>query len=203
MDAETAAQAFEPFFTTKDASQGSGLGLSMVYGIVKQSGGFTWIDSTPGAGTSVYVLLPAVEDAATPSRDEPAVARQAATAGGRILLVEDDPEVRALFGVFLREGGYVVHEAGDGDEALQEFERMGADIDVVMTDVVMPHVSGPSLVGALRARKPGLRVLYVSGYTDQLEIDGHDPLAAYVAKPVTRGALLDHLGGLLGRTVRG
>jgi two-component system cell cycle sensor histidine kinase/response regulator CckA len=175
----------------------------MVYGIVKQSGGYTWIDSTPGAGTSVHVLLPAVEEAASPLRAEPAPAGPAVAAGGRVLLVEDDPEVRRLFGAFLRAGGYLVHEAGDGDEALQEFERTGADIDVVMTDVVMPHVSGPSLVGALRARKPELRVLYVSGYTDQLDIDGHDPLAAYVAKPVTRGALLDRVATLLGRAVQG
>jgi signal transduction histidine kinase/DNA-binding response OmpR family regulator len=202
MDADTAAQAFEPFFTTKDPSRGSGLGLSMVYGIVKQSGGFTWIDSTPGAGTSIHVLLPAVAEAASPVPDKPPAARRTAAAGGRILLVEDDPEVRALFGAFLRDDGYLVVEAGDGDDALRAFERAGGDIDVVMTDVVMPHVSGPALVGALRARKLDLRVLYVSGYTDELEIDARDPLAVYVTKPVTRSALLHHVGTLLGRTAR-
>ena len=199
MDADTAAQAFEPFFTTKDATRGSGLGLSMVYGIVKQSGGFTWIETAPGAGTSVHVLLPAVQDdVATPARDEhPAPARTSAP-GGTVLLVEDDPEVRTLFTAFLRDAGYVVREAGDGQEALETFERYADDIDVVVTDVVMPNVSGPSLVSALRARRPDVRVLFVSGYTEQLELDAGDPHAAHVTKPVTRGVLLREVAGLLG-----
>ncbi|MFN7977221.1 MAG: response regulator [Vicinamibacterales bacterium] len=199
MDPDTAAQAFEPFFTTKDATRGSGLGLSMVYGIVKQSGGFTWIETAPGAGTSVHVLLPAVhDDAATSSRDDtPALAR-AASPGGTVLLVEDDPEVRTLFTAFLRDAGYVVREAGDGQEALETFERHADDIDVVVTDVVMPNVSGPSLASALRARRADVRVLFVSGYTDQLELDAGDPLAAHVTKPVTRSVLLRELAALLG-----
>jgi signal transduction histidine kinase/DNA-binding response OmpR family regulator len=198
MDPDTAAQAFEPFFTTKDASRGSGLGLSMVYGIVKQSGGFTWIETAPGAGTSVHVLLPAVQDddLATPRDEAPAAAR-VETSGGTVLLVEDDPEVRTLFTAFLRDGGYVVREAADGQEALELFERHAEHIDVVVTDVVMPNVSGPSLVGALRARKPGVRVLFVSGYTDQLDL-ADDPLAAHVAKPVTRSVLLTHVATLMG-----
>ncbi|MGE0813545.1 MAG: response regulator [Vicinamibacterales bacterium] len=201
MDPDTAGQAFEPFFTTKDASHGSGLGLSMVYGIVKQSGGFTWIDTAPGAGTSVHVLLPAVEEALAPAaRDETALPGRTEARGATVLLVEDDPEVRTLFTTFLRDAGYEVREAGDGEEALQIFERYGADIDVVMTDVVMPNVSGPSLASALRARKPDIRVLFVSGYTDQLQIDGEDPLAGHVAKPVTRGVLLKHVATLLGHT---
>ena len=124
MDPETAAQAFEPFFTTKDASRGSGLGLSMVYGIVKQSGGFTWIETAPGAGTSVHVLLPAVHDDDVPApRDDAAASSRIESAGGTVLLVEDDPEVRTLFTTFLKDGGYVVLEAGDGQEALEIFER--------------------------------------------------------------------------------
>ncbi|MFN8644378.1 MAG: response regulator [Candidatus Binatia bacterium] len=200
MDADTAAQAFEPFFTTKDASRGSGLGLSMVYGIVKQSGGFTWIETAPGAGTSVHVLLPAVhDDEPAPVRDETPGAGRLTSPGGTVLLVEDDPEVRTLFTAFLRDAGYHVREAGDGQEALELFERHLEDIDVVVTDVVMPNVSGPSLVSALRTRKPDVRVLFVSGYTDQLEIDAADPLASHVAKPVTRGVLLREIAGLLGR----
>ena len=201
MDPDTAAQAFEPFFTTKDASRGSGLGLSMVYGIVKQSEGFTWIETAPGAGTSVHVLLPAVHDgdASAPREDTAPPARIEST-GGTVLLVEDDPEVRTLFTTFLRDGGYVVREAGDGQEALEMFERYADDIDVVVTDVVMPNISGPSLVSALRARKPDVRVLFVSGYTDQLELDSRDPHAAHVAKPVTRSALLKHIATLMGQS---
>jgi len=200
MDPDTAAQAFEPFFTTKDASQGSGLGLSMVYGIIKQSGGFTWIETAPGAGTSVHVLLPSVHDdeVSTPREDGAASAR-IESAGGTVLLVEDDPEVRSLFTTFLRDGGYVVREAADGQEALEVFERHAGDIDVVVTDVVMPNVSGPALASALRARKPDVRVLFVSGYTDQLELDSLDPKAAHVAKPVTRAALLRQIAALLGQ----
>ncbi|MBP7779347.1 MAG: response regulator [Acidobacteria bacterium] len=201
MDPETAAQAFEPFFTTKDASRGSGLGLSMVYGIVKQSGGFTWIETAPGAGTSVHVLLPAVhDDDVVAARDDGSASSRIESAGGTVLLVEDDPEVRTIFTTFLKDGGYVVLEAGDGREALEIFERHAAAIDVVVTDVVMPNVSGPSLVSALRARNPGVRVLFVSGYTDQLELDGQDPYAAHVTKPVTRSALLKHVAALIGQS---
>ena len=201
MDADTAAQAFEPFFTTKDATRGSGLGLSMVYGIVKQSDGFTWIETAPGAGTSVHVLLPAVHDDDVPvPREDAGIAARVESAGGTVLLVEDDPEVRTLFSTFLRDGGYLVREAGDGQEALEMFERHADEIDVVVTDVVMPNVSGPSLVSALRARRPDVRVLFVSGYTDQLELSGQDPHAAHVAKPVTRGALLKHIAALMGQS---
>ena len=199
MDAETAGQAFEPFFTTKDATRGSGLGLSMVYGIVKQSGGYTWIETAPGAGTTVHVLLPAVdEEPAVIHRDDgPSPARPEAPSG-TVLLVEDDPEVRSLFSAFLRDGGYRVVEAADGQEALETFERQADDIDVVMTDVVMPNVSGPALASALRARRPTVKVLYVSGYTEQLELGGPEPNTTHLAKPITRGALLKHIALLLG-----
>ena len=197
MDMETAAQAFEPFFTTKDASRGSGLGLSMVYGIVKQSGGYTWIETAPGAGTSVHVLLPSVdEEPAVLPREDHAAPMPLATPAGAVLLVEDDPEVRALFSAFLRDGGYEVVEAADGQEALEIFERRGDAIDVVMTDVVMPNVSGPALASALRARRPGVKVLYVSGYTEQLELGGPEPNTTHLPKPVTRVALLKHLAML-------
>jgi len=201
MDADTAAQAFEPFFTTKDAARGSGLGLSMVYGIVKQSGGYTWIESTPGVGTAVHVLLPAV-DAACASRPlaAPSVAADAPAAGGTVLLVEDDPEVRALFATFLTHAGYHVLEAADGREALEVFERRAAAVDVVVTDVVMPNVSGPALAGALRARRPDVKLLYVSGYNEQGEPGpSGEPGAVHLPKPVTRAALLRQVAALIGR----
>ena len=198
MDQHTAAQAFEPFFTTKDATHGSGLGLSMVYGIVKQSGGFTWIDSVPGAGASVHVLLPAVPDAAPAATREEAQPHALPVRHGTILLVEDDPEVRALFSTFLRQAGYDVLEAADGRAAVAAFDARHRDIDVLMTDVVMPNTSGPALAASLCARSPRLRVLFVSGHADQLALDGGPPAGlAYLQKPITRMALLRQVATLL------
>jgi PAS domain S-box-containing protein len=201
MDADTVAQAFEPFFTTKDPARGSGLGLSMVYGIVKQSGGYTWIESTPGVGTAVHVLLPAVDAASAPQPlTTPAVPADAQAVGGTVLLVEDDPEVRALFATFLTHAGYHVLEAADGREALEVFERWAAAVDVVVTDVVMPNVSGPALAGALRTRRPDVKLLYVSGYNEQGEPGpAVEPGAAHLPKPVTRSALLRQVAALIGR----
>ncbi|MGD9903089.1 MAG: response regulator [Vicinamibacterales bacterium] len=199
MDADTALQAFEPFFTTKDASRGSGLGLSMVYGIVKQSGGYTWIDSTPGVGTTVHVLLPAVDAALEPQpAASPDAAVEARPVSGTVLLVEDDPEVRALFATFLAHAGYEVLEAADGREALDVFEERAGGVDVVVTDVVMPNISGPALAGALRARRPDVKLLYVSGYNEQVDTSaGGEPGAVHLPKPVTRTALLRQVAALL------
>ena len=199
MDQPTAAQAFEPFFTTKDATHGSGLGLSMVYGIVKQSGGFTWIDSVPGTGASVHVLLPAVPDAApAATAGDEAQPQALPVRHGTILLVEDDPEVRALFSTFLRQAGYDVLEAADGRAAVEAFDARHRDIDVLMTDVVMPNTSGPVLAASLRARSPRLKILFVSGHADQLALDGGPPAGlAYLQKPITRMALLRQVATLL------
>ena len=199
MDQHTAAQAFEPFFTTKDATHGSGLGLSMVYGIVKQSGGFTWIDSVPGTGASVHVLLPAVPDAApAATAGDEAQPQALPVRHGTILLVEDDPEVRALFSTFLRQAGYDVLEAADGRAAVEAFDARHRDIDVLMTDVVMPNTSGPVLAASLRARSPRLKILFVSGHADQLALDGGPPAGlAYLQKPITRMALLRQVATLL------
>jgi signal transduction histidine kinase/CheY-like chemotaxis protein len=195
MDADTIAQAFEPFFTTKDPSRGSGLGLSMVHGIVKQSGGHTWIESTPGVGTSVHVLLPAwVETAADRATAAPVPAAPPAPQPGTVLLVEDDPEVRALFATFLRQAGHTVVEAADGREALAAFDARGGAFDLVVSDVVMPHVSGPSLVRALRARRESLKVLFLSGYNDPF---GTVQAEAHLHKPVSRAALLGQVADLL------
>jgi two-component system cell cycle sensor histidine kinase/response regulator CckA len=202
MDHDTAAQAFEPFFTTKDSSKGSGLGLSMVYGIVKQSGGYTWIDTAPGAGTAVHVLLPAVaETAGAPrvtSADPVPAPPRAAAGGATVLLVEDDPEVRGLFSKFLEAAGHTVIEATDGRDALETFDARGADIDLVVTDVVMPNVSGPALTSAIRARRPDVKVLFVSGYADELEAGtAHAPHTVLVHKPITRQVLVDNVAALL------
>ena len=200
MDEDTAGQAFEPFFTTKDSTKGSGLGLSMVYGIVKQSDGYTWIDTSPGAGTAVHVLLPAVNAPVGPRRQrhDTLVQSPPPASGITILLVEDDPEVRNLFSRFLDKAGYTVIEAVDGRDALETFDARANEIDLVITDVVMPNVSGPALVSALRARRPGIKVLYVSGYAEQLEADAATgPNATLLHKPVTRSRLVDEVATLL------
>ncbi len=203
MDEDTAAQAFEPFFTTKDSTKGSGLGLSMVYGIVKQSGGYTWIDTAPGAGTAVHILLPAIDAPVGPRRlrHDPLVESPPPLTGATILLVEDDPEVRSLFARFLGKAGYVVIEAVDGRDALEVFDARSADIDLVVTDVVMPNVSGPALASALRARRPGIKVLFVSGYAEQLEPGATTGLhLTLLHKPVTRSMLVAEVAALLGGT---
>jgi nitrogen-specific signal transduction histidine kinase len=187
MDGDTVAQAFEPFFTTKDPSRGSGLGLSMVYGIVKQSGGYTWIESAPGAGTAVHVLLPAVDAAVEPRRRRAsALAPAGPRPAGTVLLVEDNGDVRALFSGFLRQAGFTVIEAADGRDALDQFDRQPGPVDLVVTDVVMPQMSGPSLVGAL---------------ADELALERASSSGpAVLHKPVTRAALIRAVTGLLDGT---
>ncbi len=199
MDPDTVAQAFEPFFTTKDVSRGSGLGLSMVYGIVKQSDGYTWIESAPGAGTAVHVLLPGVDGAidSRPVDHAPSIAAGAVVTG-TVLIVEDDPEVRTLFAAFLRHAGYDVLEAADGREALDVFERRGTRVDLVVTDVVMPNVSGPALAGALRARCPDVKLLFVSGYHEKTTAGpAGESGTVHLPKPVTRAVLLRQVAALL------
>jgi signal transduction histidine kinase/DNA-binding response OmpR family regulator len=198
MDPDTVAQAFEPFFTTKDVSRGSGLGLSMVYGIVKQSDGYTWIESAPGAGTTVHVLLPGVDGAVENRQADHAPSTAAnGVVTGTVLIVEDDPEVRALFAAFLRHAGYDVLEAADGREALDVFERRAEPVDLVVTDVVMPNVSGPALAGALRARCPDVKLLFVSGYNEQTAGPAAESGTVHLPKPVTRAVLLRQVAALL------
>ncbi len=165
MDGETQRHIFEPFFTTKELGRGTGLGLATVYGIVKQSGGYITVESTPGKGSTFRILLPRVQE--TAPKAEPA-ADATAPARGRetILLVEDEDVVRELAREALQDGGYTVLEARHPGEALLVAERQGDGLDLLLTDVVMPHMSGPELAQRLREQRPGLRVLFMSGYTD-------------------------------------
>jgi two-component system cell cycle sensor histidine kinase/response regulator CckA len=197
MDAETLAQAFNPFFTTKDTSQGTGLGLSMVYGIVKQSGGYTWIESRVGVGTTVHILLPGLAEAGA------ATAAEASRPGlgltrGTVLLVEDDTEVRRLFAAFLRHGGYDVVEATNGRDAVVAFDARAADVDLIVTDVVMPGLSGPALTELLRRRRPDMKALFVSGYAEEFDLRFvGQARTAHLVKPVTRGNLLAEVTALI------
>lgn len=190
MDAETQRRVFEPFFTTKKAGVGTGLGLSTVYGIVKQSGGFIWVSSAEGRGTTFEIYLPRVDQAEA----EVAAAPSASPTrpGGRILLVEDDPGVRGLMAELLEARGYTVRAAGSPAEALAWAESSSEPLDLLVTDVVMPGLGGPELADRLGALRPGLRILFVSGYAgDALARHGEiGPGRRFLSKPFSEAALL-------------
>jgi len=187
MDEATRTHAFEPFFTTKGPAQGTGLGLAMVYGIVRQSGGAISLQSAPGAGTRVRIHLPrgGASDVA-----EPAIA-PVAESRGLVLLVEDEPRVRSQARRLLQRSGYEVLEASDGAEAKRIFAERQGDIDVVVTDVVMPMVGGVEMVATLRAVQPGLPVVFVSGYTAEEQDLPLGDRTAFLTKPYTIEALCD------------
>ncbi len=191
MKRETLARVFEPFFTTKDVGKGTGLGLSMVYGFTKQSGGHVKVYSEPGEGTTVKVYLPRLlseaEGVDTAHSTEPDRAR----AGQSILVVEDDHDVRQYTVTILNELGYRVVEAQDGPSALRLLERRGEVIALLFTDVVMPGMSGGELAAKARELRPGLKVLFTSGYTRNAIVHGGrlDPGVEMISKPFTYQAL--------------
>jgi CheY-like chemotaxis protein len=191
---------FEPFFTTKEKGKGTGLGLAMTYGFVKQSGGHVEIESHPGRGTTVRLFLPRAAQAVEPLRDEvPAHARPAPrSAGQTIMLVEDDELVRRYARDQLVGLGYTVLEAHDGSQALGLLDG-GESIDLLFTDVVMPGMSGRELADRARASCPGLRVLYTSGYAqDAIVHDGRlDAGVQLLAKPYRRDELARRISGVL------
>jgi len=163
IDPETLEHIFEPFFTTKELGKGTGLGLPSVYGSVKQAGGYIWVDSEVGRGSTFSLYLPRAE--AEPAPAEPVPAGPAEVEGrGTILLVEDEPSVRSVARRALSRCGYTVLEAADGAEALRVYEEHGGRVDLLLTDVVMPRMGGPELYKELRTRDPDLPVLFMSGY---------------------------------------
>ncbi|WP_189168923.1 ATP-binding protein [Pilimelia anulata] len=189
MDTATLRRVFDPFFTTKEVGKGTGLGLSTVFGIVKQSRGNVWIYSEPGRGTTVKVYLPRTHE-----RPAPPAPADPAAAGGResVLLVEDEPQVRALLHRILGENGYTVTEAAGPAAALDLLRAGEVPVDLLVTDVVMPGMSGPQLAAAAAEHRPELRVLFLSGYPDRT-ITHHgdlDERAAFLQKPVVAPALL-------------
>ena len=186
MDAETCARVFEPFFTTKPHGKGTGLGLATVHGIVAQSGGFVDVGSEPGRGTTFTIHLPRVErDAAAATAVTPPAPAETVTGSGTILLVEDDGALRELLSRTLNEAGYRVIAPPSPDEALRLVRERAADPDLLVTDVVMPGMSGPTLARELVAIKSGLRVLLISGYTDDamLRMGAFDAGKALLLKP--------------------
>ena len=164
MDASTRARAFEPFFTTKPKGKGTGLGLATVYGIVEQSGGGIALETAPGRGTAIRIYLPVTD--AVAEEPEPAPVPVATEGSETLLLVEDNAAVRELSARALRRRGYTVYEAAGGDEAIDWSTRSPIKPDLLVTDVVMPGLSGPNLAARLMQQNPKMRVLYVSGYSD-------------------------------------
>jgi signal transduction histidine kinase/CheY-like chemotaxis protein len=193
MDAETRARAFEPFFTTKALGHGTGLGLSTVYGIVKQSDGYIWVDSEPQQGTRVRIYLPAVDEpveAIEPKRTQPAVA--APRGSETLLLVEDEEGVRDLISEWLGGHGYAVLVASNGADALALAARQQGRIDLLIADVIMPQMGGPALAARLLPVRPEMKVIYVSGYADEAIGDPQVLAAgaAFLQKPFSLDTLV-------------
>jgi PAS domain S-box-containing protein len=199
MDAETRARVFEPFFTTKRIGEGTGLGLATVYGIIKQSDGFVWVYSEPGGGTTFRIYLP--EHAEPPAVSPEHPVPPAATAGAeRILLVEDEEAVRRMAARALTGRGYTVLEATNGAEAMELVRRDPDSIDLVVTDVIMPVVGGRELGDRLAELRPGLRLLFMSGYTDDDVVRRGllSPGSPFLQKPFEPDALARKVREILG-----
>jgi signal transduction histidine kinase/CheY-like chemotaxis protein len=188
MDPETQSHIFEPFFTTKEPGQGTGLGLATVYGIVRQSGGSISVDSEPGEGSTFTIYLPRVQEA--PEKRE-AASLPPARGSETLLVVEDENEVRVLVQKILEDYGYIVLSAGTIAEALRIAERHAGPIHLLVTDMVMPQMSGSELAECLRSLRPEVAALYMSGYTDHAIVNdgrsGHG--APFIQKPFTPDAL--------------
>jgi CheY-like chemotaxis protein len=199
MDEPTLSRIFEPFFTTKEAGEGSGLGLSMVYGIVTQSSGKITASSVPGAGSVFEVRMPIAgsSEAAVRSERNNAPAPEQRSLG--ILLVEDDRAVRETLAAALGDSGYRVFKASNGHEALEVHTQRRPEIDLLLSDVVMPALGGPELAKRLLVERPSLPVLLMSGYSDELFAHGPlDERIGFLQKPFTLDQLVARVNELVG-----
>jgi two-component system cell cycle sensor histidine kinase/response regulator CckA len=203
MDLPTLQQVFEPFFTTKPAGSGTGLGLATVYGIVKQSGGYVWVESAPGTGTTVTACLPqAAAEAALPEDALPDNLRLE-WRPGTVLVVEDEEGVRDLVHRVLQEQGHQVLDAPDGDSALSMLEEFGAELDLVLCDIVVPGIGAAELDQRIRQLRPDLPIVYMSGYSrdEMIERGLVDPDRPFLPKPFTGEELSELVGRELGPVV--
>ena len=200
MDAETQAHIFEPFFTTKEQGKGTGLGLATVYGVVKQSGGFIWVYSELGKGTCFKIYLPRVDQPVEKTGSAQTLS-EAPRGTGTILLTEDEQDVREVAREFLESGGYTVIEARNGAEAMELVAKHQGDIDLLVTDMVMPGMTGQELGKLLRQKRAGLPVLYMSGYTEHAAAESlvEDASIRLLAKPFSRWAFLRAIHDILKR----
>jgi two-component system, cell cycle sensor histidine kinase and response regulator CckA len=192
MDEKTRSRIFEPFFTTKEQGKGTGLGLATVFGIVKQSGGYIWVYSQPGHGTSFKIYLPTV-DVAEETLHSVEDVEEPPRGAETVLVVEDDAMLREVTSDFLQSSGYIVLSAGSPKEALQFAEEQNPAIDLLVTDLIMPEMNGRELANRLSKARPKLKVLYVSGYTDGIVQDGSHVTSeggdAFLEKPYSRRSL--------------
>jgi CheY-like chemotaxis protein len=189
MDSDTLARAFEPFFTTKPIGDGTGLGLSVVDGIVNQMGGFLRVASEPGTGTRFTLHFPIVPAPI----EEPAAEREFAPAGGGrvVMVVEDAPTVRLMASRALAEAGYTVLQASDGVQALEKIRTHDGPLDLVITDLGMPSMNGQELARCLREERPNLPILFISGYGET------ENVTPYLQKPFSPDDLVARAGALL------
>jgi two-component system, cell cycle sensor histidine kinase and response regulator CckA len=202
MDAKTQAQIFEPFFTTKGTGQGTGLGLATVYRIVKQTGGWISVDSEPGRGATFQVYLPRFS-AALPPIERPEDAPRASRSAGHetILLVEDEESLRTLTGKMLARNGFRILAARNGEEAFTICTRENGQIDIILSDMVMPQMSGRQLAEQIRRRYPQVKFVFMSGYSEHAVVKQlmRDSGAPFLSKPFTADGLLAKLHEVLGR----
>jgi two-component system, cell cycle sensor histidine kinase and response regulator CckA len=197
IDGDALPHIFEPFFTTKGPGRGTGLGLATVYGIVTQAGGEVAVSSEPGAGTTFRIALPRVPgEEGEAGGPEPVVGERVGS--GTILVAEDEETIRRLVTQVLSRSGFTVHSAATGDEALDTLKRHRGAVDLLLTDVVMPGMSGPDLARAAVAVDPGLRVLYTSGYASEPDEAFEDPDVDFIGKPFSPQALVEKIREVLG-----
>jgi len=204
MDPETLSHIFEPFFTTKEHGKGTGLGLSTVHGIVTQSEGYIWVASQPGQGSTFKICLPASRKRHVQATQDANERREVARGSATVLLVEDEESMRKLTRHLLEGPGYRVLEACDGAEAI-ELARQNSDIRLLLTDVVMPRLSGPGLAERIKATNPQIEVIYMSGYTDELLVR-HGALGqgiTFLEKPFTQDSLINAVQTALAGTHTG